>query len=32
MAKDGADIGAVTRGVTAAVAANPLLQVEDRAR
>ena len=30
MAKDGADIGAVTRGVTAAVAANPLLQVEDR--
>ena len=30
MAEDGADIGAVTRGVTAAVAANPLLQVEDR--
>ena len=30
MAKDGADVGAVTRAVTAAVAANTLLQAEDR--
>jgi putative ABC transport system permease protein len=28
--KEGADVAAVTRGVTTAVAANPLLQVEDR--